>query len=39
MIDVTRLQQLEATEQQFDWCCPIPYVSSFMTCFGCTMTR
>lgn len=39
MIDVERLQQLEPREQQLEFCCPIPYISSFMTCFGCTLTR
>lgn len=39
MINIEALQKMEATEQKLEWCCPIPHISSFVTCFGCTMTR
>lgn len=39
-IDLELLQELPEQQQpQLEFCCPIPYISTFATCLACTFTR
>ena len=41
MNTLVQLQELAPEENSvhLEFCCPVPKISTFMTCLGCTFTR